>query len=191
VCIEDHPMKRMKVMLLGALGVLFCACLYCPVFHAMPKFMDRYDADAFARAEKKGRCTTCHTNEDGFGLLNPFGQAFAQNGYRITDDLRKQSPDVFAASPAEAAKVEPKFDAKAFYAKQCAACHGEDGKGGGEGAAITPNFAEPAWHRRNPDEKMMRAIGKGKGAMPAFENKLNEDQMKAMIAHVRSFAGPR
>jgi mono/diheme cytochrome c family protein len=181
-------MKRTKVMLLSALGVFVCACLYCPVFHAMPKFMDRYDADSYAKVENKGRCTTCHTNEEGFGVLNKFGQAFANNGYRITDELRQQSPEAFAATPGAAAKAEAKFDAKAFYAKNCAVCHGEDGKGGGESAMIVPNFTDPAWHRRNPDEKMMNAISKGKGTMPAFKDKMSEDQMKAVIAHIRAFA---
>ncbi|MGH9840394.1 MAG: c-type cytochrome [Blastocatellia bacterium] len=185
-------MKRTKVMLLSALGVFICACLYCPVFHAMPKFMDRYDADPFAKPENKGRCTTCHTNEEGFGPLNKTGQAFAKNGYRITDELRKQAPEAFAASPPEAAKAvaktEPKFDAKAFYAKNCAVCHGEDGKGGGEGQAmIVPNFTDVAWQRRNPDEKLMTTISKGKGTMPAFKGKMDEAQIKAMIAHIRSF----
>jgi len=179
-------MKRMKVMLMSALGVFICVYLYCPVFHAMPKFMDRYDADSFAKVENKGRCTTCHTSDEGFGPLNKTGQAFAKNGYRITDELRKQLPEAFAASTAEAAKAEPKFDAKAFYAKNCAVCHGEDGRGGGEGL-IVPNFSDAAWHRRNPDEKMMGVISKGKGMMPAFKDKMSEDQIKAMIVHIRTF----
>jgi cytochrome c6 len=180
-------MKRMKFFLITSIAFFVGACLYCPIFHAMPKFMDRYDADAYAKAENKGRCTTCHTNDEGFGPLNKLGQAFARNDYRITDELRKQAPDAFASTATEAKAAAPAFDAKTYYAKNCAVCHGKDGKGG-EDAMVVPNFTDAAWQRRNPEEKLMATIGKGKGTMPAFKDKLSEAQIKSMVSHIRTFA---
>ena len=82
-------MKRTKHWLVGTVTFFACAFLYCPVFHAMPKFMERYNADPSAKAELKGRCTICHTNEEGFGPLTAFGKAFAERDYRITAVARK------------------------------------------------------------------------------------------------------
>ena len=85
-------MKWTKSWLAGTVTFVACAFLYCPVFHAMPRFMERYDADPSAKSELKGRCTVCHTNEEGFGQLTTFGKAFAERNYRITEELRQQSP---------------------------------------------------------------------------------------------------
>lgn len=179
-------MKRLKILLGGALAFVACACLYCPVFHAMPKFMDRYDADPQARAELKGKCSVCHVNEDGFGALNAFGKAFAKHGYRITDALRRQSPDPFTGQGA-AKPTTPAFDVKAFYDKNCAVCHGVDGKGG-DAAAIVPNFRDAAWQRRHSDGQFFDAIAKGKGTMPAWKEKMSDEQIKSMTAFIRKFA---
>lgn len=158
------------------------------VSRAMPKFMDRYDADAYARAEYKGRCTVCHENADGFGALNKNGKAFAKNEYRITEAFRKEATEIFSATPGESAQAPQKFDVKAFYGKNCAVCHGADGKGGGQRLQIVPNFTDAAWHRRHSDEKLMTAINDGKGGMPAFKDKLSEEQLRALTAYLRTFA---
>ena len=44
-------MKRTKFLLSFSGALFVAACLYCPVFHAMPKFMERYDA-AMPRARE-------------------------------------------------------------------------------------------------------------------------------------------
>lgn len=177
-------MKRIRVVLLTTMALLGCACLYCPIFHAMPRFMDRYDADAYAKPDLKGKCTVCHTNEEGFGPLNTFGKAFAESEYKITPALRDKAPEMFATGTAKPAQTE--FDAKAFYAKSCAACHGNDGKGG-DGMMGIPNFTDAAWHQRHPDEKMREVIVKGKGQMPSFKDKLTDDQLQAVIGYIRKF----
>jgi mono/diheme cytochrome c family protein len=179
-------MKRMK-FLLGASFVFFAgACLYGPIFHAMPKFMDRYDADPLARAELKGKCSVCHVKEEGFSPLNPFGKSFAENNYRITDGLRRQSPDIFAGGQGATKPSAPSFDVKAYYDKHCAACHGADGKGG-ESAMIAPNFKDASWQRRRTDQNLFDGIATGKGAMPAWKEKMTEEQIKSMVAFIRKF----
>src|SRR5215475_12369140 len=119
-------MKRIKLHIGAVLAFVACACLYCPVFHAMPKFMDRFDADPLAKAEMKGKCSVCHVEEEGYGPLNAFGKAFAESGYRITDGLRTQAPDLFVGVQVATKPSAPSFDAKAFYDKHCTGCHGAD-----------------------------------------------------------------
>ncbi len=68
-------MKRIKLIFGAGLAFMACACLYCPVFHAMPKFMDRYDTDPLAKADLKGKCSVCHVEEDGFVPAQHFRQS--------------------------------------------------------------------------------------------------------------------
>jgi mono/diheme cytochrome c family protein len=179
-------MKRIKLLTGAGLALTVYVCLYCPVFHAMPKFMDRYDADPMAKADLKGKCSVCHVEEEGFGPLNAFGKAFAESGYRITDGLRSQSPDLFTALQGPTKPSAPVFDAKAFYEKNCAGCHGSEGKGG-DTTMIVPNFKDAAWQKRRTDQNLFDSITKGKGMMPAWKDKLTEEQIKSMAAFIRKF----
>jgi mono/diheme cytochrome c family protein len=180
-------MKRIKLLISAILAFTAYACLYCPVFHAMPKFMDRYDADPLSKAELKGKCSVCHVEEDGYGPLNAFGKAFAEGGYRITDGLRNQSPDLFTGGQGSPKPSGPSFDAKAYYGKNCAGCHGTDGKGG-DSTMITPNFKDAAWQKRRTDQNLFDSITKGKGMMPAWKEKMTEEQIKSVIAFIRKFS---
>jgi len=179
-------MKRIKLLISAILALTVYACLNCPVFHAMPRFMDRFDADPSAKAELKGKCNVCHVEEDGYGPLNAFGKAFAENGYRITDGLRSQTPDLFVGGPGATKPSAASFDAKAFYDKNCAGCHGVDGKGG-DRALITPNFKDTAWQKGRTDQNLFDSITKGKGMMPAWKDKLTEEQIKSIAAFIRKF----
>ncbi|MGH9769531.1 MAG: c-type cytochrome [Blastocatellia bacterium] len=179
-------MKRIKILISAGLAFTVCVCLYCPVFHAMPKFMDRYDADPLARAELKGKCSVCHIDEDGYGPLNVFGKAFAESDYRINDSLRSRSPDLFVGVQGATKPSVPSFDAKTYYDKNCAGCHGADGKGG-DSTMITPNFRDAAWQKRRTDQNLYDSITKGKGMMPAWKEKMTEEQIKSVIAFIRKF----
>ena len=93
------------------------------------------------------------------------------------------------ASPAEAA------DAAALWKKDCAKCHGEDGKGDtkmGKKLKLKP-MSDPAV-QKDSDEAMAKDIKEGKGEkdedgetpMPAYP-KLSPDEVKALVAHIRTF----
>jgi len=65
-------------------------------------------------------------------------------------------------------------------------CHGEDGKGKLKGA---PDFTDQSWQRRQKDPELIEAIKMGKSPkMPAFGAKLKDDEIRAVVAYVRSFA---
>ena len=78
-------------------------------------------------------------------------------------------------------------DAGAMYSKSCASCHGADGRGQtakGKRLGAT-DLTNANWQGKTSDAKIIRAITKGKGAMPDYEKTYNADQIKALAAFVR------
>jgi len=77
----------------------------------------------------------------------------------------------------------------ALYKQKCAACHGVDGKGETPtGKAMkVQSFADPEVAKMSDDE-LAAAIEKGKGKMPAYGKSMKPDEIKAMVAYVRSLA---
>src|SRR6266567_2787988 len=77
----------------------------------------------------------------------------------------------------------------ALYKQKCATCHGADGKGEtATGKAMkVRSFADPEVVKMS-DEDLSSAIEKGKGKMPAYGKSLKPDEIKAMVAYVRSLA---
>jgi mono/diheme cytochrome c family protein len=77
----------------------------------------------------------------------------------------------------------------ALYKQKCTACHGVDGKGEtptGKAMKVR-SFADPEVAKMSDDE-LAAAIEKGKGKMPAYGKSLKPDEIKAMVAYVRSLA---
>jgi mono/diheme cytochrome c family protein len=79
------------------------------------------------------------------------------------------------------------IDFDILYAKNCAGCHGKDGKGG---AAI--GLADPVYLAIADDATMIRVTAEGVPgtSMPAFEQRaggmLTDDQVKVIIGGIRS-----
>ncbi len=84
-------------------------------------------------------------------------------------------------------------DAKENWEKNCAKCHGADGKGGtkmGQKLEIK-DFTDAKYQASLKDESMLKAIKEGvkdgdKTRMKAAEG-LSEEEMKALVAFVRAF----
>ena len=84
-------------------------------------------------------------------------------------------------------------DAQANWTKHCASCHGKDGKGqtkAGKMAGVKDQ-TDAQYQTGLTDEKMFTAIKDGlkedgKEKMKPFKDKLSDDEIKALIAHVRS-----
>lgn len=64
-----------------------------PVF-GMPVFLQAFRSDPFRNPAIDG-CSTCHLEPQGGGPRNAFGQAFENDGERLTPMLRAQFPDRF------------------------------------------------------------------------------------------------
>ena len=91
------------------------------------------------------------------------------------------------ADPARAADVQ------ANWTKHCASCHGKDGKGqtkAGKMAGVKDQ-TDAQYQAGLKDEKMFTSVKEGlkeegKDKMKPFKDKLSDDEIKALIAHVRS-----
>jgi len=86
-------------------------------------------------------------------------------------------------------------DVQENWTKNCAACHGKDGKGetkAGKKAEVK-DLTDAKYQAAFTDEQMFKQIKEGmkdkngKERMKPFGDKLNDDEMKALVALVRSF----
>ncbi len=95
------------------------------------------------------------------------------------------------STPAQAQDV-----GKAKYDMFCTSCHGATGKGDGPaGSALNPkprDLTDAAWQKSVTDELIAKAIKEGGAAigksplMPPWGHSLNEEELKAVVAYVRS-----
>ena len=86
------------------------------------------------------------------------------------------------AGPAVA--VEPAV----IYARNCARCHGNDGRGDAEIRKTMPNvrdFHDPAFLARASSDAIVSVVMAGKGQMPAFASSLSLPKMQALSGYVR------
>jgi len=75
-----------------------------------------------------------------------------------------------------------------LFAENCAACHGEDGKGGRDFGA--PNLADQLWLYGGTADKVAAQISKPKhGVMPAWQARLGETTVKELAVYVHSLGG--
>jgi mono/diheme cytochrome c family protein len=51
-----------------------------------------------------------------------------------------------------------------------------------------PNFSDAAWQKKESDAEFIKTIKNGHKPMPAYKDKLNDDEIRALVAYVRSFA---
>lgn len=77
-------------------------------------------------------------------------------------------------------------DGPATFKQRCSMCHGADGKG--FAAIKTPDFTDPKWQESITDKEMIEVIKNGKKGtpMPAFGDKLKEEEILSVVAHIRS-----
>ncbi len=67
----------------------------------------------------------------------------------------------------------------AVFTTKCVICHGNDGKlnqAGAKDLSISPKSVE----------EMRDVIGKGKNSMPSFKDNLNQNEIDAVVAHIRA-----
>jgi mono/diheme cytochrome c family protein len=73
------------------------------------------------------------------------------------------------------------------WRRECASCHGTEGRGDGPSAPTAmPDLTTAAFHAEREDADLTRAIRMGQGLMPAFGGRFNETGIQALVAHVRS-----
>jgi len=85
-------------------------------------------------------------------------------------------------------------DGAKIYAEKCSVCHGAGGHGDGPGgAALNPkprDHTNGAYMNARTDDQLLEVIRNGKGNMPAWKTVLSDDEIHAVLKHVRSLAVP-
>lgn len=85
-------------------------------------------------------------------------------------------------------------DAQANWTKRCVSCHGKDGKGQtkmGRQARVK-DYTDPKVVAEMNDEKALKTVKEGitengKERMKAYAADLTDDEIKALIAYMRTF----
>src|SRR6476661_7833315 len=100
---------------------------------------------------------------------------------------------LLASSPARAERV----DGTRLFEADCAACHASDGRGRSSAEVgfdlPLPNFTDCSFATREPDSDWSAIIHRGgpqRGfdrIMPAFQNALTDEEVDALIDHLRKF----
>lgn len=76
------------------------------------------------------------------------------------------------------------------FQTNCSVCHGDDGRGQTEEGKKkgARDLTNARWQDKIEDARMIRSITKGHDKMPSFEKKLSADEIKALVAEVRTLA---
>ena len=79
-------------------------------------------------------------------------------------------------------------DGAAIYKAKCASCHGADGKGQSPmGKKMNLRDLGSPEVQKQTDKELYDWTADGKGKMPAYKDKLTADEIKALVAHMRTF----
>ena len=77
-----------------------------------------------------------------------------------------------------------------IYKSKCQSCHAADGSGNtpaGKSMKVRP-FNSPEVVKMSDDD-LIQVTRDGRGKMPAYAGKLTDDQIKAVVAHIRTLQG--
>ena len=112
---------------------------------------------------------------------------------RISAPFMRTPGAVFAAGTAGGGRGTGQSN----YQSQCAACHGSSGKGDGWRAWLfrleMRDFTDSAYMQTLPDEYLFQIIKQGgaslgKPGMPSWGQELTDQEIKSLVAYVRSLA---
>ena len=75
-------------------------------------------------------------------------------------------------------------DGAATFKAKCAMCHGADGTKENPGMGVKSLAGADV--QKQSDADLVAAVTKGKGKMPAYAGKLSDDEIKGVVAFVRT-----
>jgi len=96
-----------------------------------------------------------------------------------------------AAFELTALPAQAQTGGEALYKSKCAGCHAADGSGNSPaGKAMgVPDLSSPVLQKKT-DAELIDSTTNGKGKMPAYKGKLTDDQIKGLVAYIRTLAKP-
>jgi cytochrome c oxidase cbb3-type subunit III len=88
------------------------------------------------------------------------------------------------ALPSRAQKSQQ--EGSTIFQEQCVSCHGTDGHAATDmGKKVQAADLTSEAVQRNSDSQLTKILKEGKNKMPSFQDKLDDDEIKAVIAYVR------
>jgi cytochrome c6 len=76
----------------------------------------------------------------------------------------------------------------AVYKAKCNTCHGPDGGGTAVGKSLQAADLRSAKVQSKSDAELIQTISDGKGNMPGFKGDITDEEIHAVLAHVRTLA---
>jgi cytochrome c553 len=140
---------------------------------AIPAFNRQYNLE----------CTDCHVGASS--KLNEFGQVFRDQGYQLPPQHGKAT-----FTDADKDEIE---SSQLLYERFCVACHGAQGKGGGPMAAVlvppvTDLTSQKARDKSDADLLKIIRDGTRNGVMPSYKHRLTPDELRSLVAYIRSLS---
>jgi cytochrome c6 len=94
---------------------------------------------------------------------------------------------LFLLQTGTATAVEPAAQpGAATYQSNCAMCHGADGGGSDVGKSLHAPDLRSAKIQSQSNVELARFIGDGNGAMPAFKDRLDHQQILDAVRYIRT-----
>ena len=93
---------------------------------------------------------------------------------------------LFVVSIVQAKPGPDSAASSATFRTKCAMCHGRDGSGSEVGKSMNVPDLRSQAVQKLPDAELAQIISNGKGGMPSFKDSLRENQIHALVAHIRS-----
>lgn len=78
--------------------------------------------------------------------------------------------------------------AETLFHRYCSRCHGSEGRGMNKQTKMPeiPDFTNSSWQKKKSNSQLEVSILEGKGkSMPAFADRLKEEEVQALVAHIR------
>ena len=98
-----------------------------------------------------------------------------------------------ASTACSKAQADEPPDGAALFASTCSRCHGAKGTGGpplGDGQPAPRNLTDSAFQASKTDAELEATIKNGKnGFMPSFKAVYSDEQVRALVRHVRTLKG--
>ena len=94
-----------------------------------------------------------------------------------------------SASPVSTATSDEFSAARANFAKHCAVCHGDEGKGGLvtlEGVSLKVPSLREGHAVKHSDGRLAKQIAEGDEEMPAFKDKLTPQEIGDLVKFIRA-----
>ena len=110
--------------------------------------------------------------------------------FAMESDVRMTKPEI-ALQPKPSPAPLQKLDVANLYTANCLACHGVDGTGSALRVAFPtiPDLTNATWQKTQTDDNFSGRIHDGKDpTMPAFKEKLDSDQIHALVIYARAVA---